>query len=77
MNTITNELSYEEAFGRLEETLARLESGDLPLEETMALYEQGVTLAEHCMRKLDEAELRVRLWQNNGQAVPFQEWQKE
>ncbi len=77
MDTTTSELSYEAAFGRLEETLARLESGDLPLEETMALYEQGVALADHCMRKLDEAELRVRLWQPNGQTVPFQEWQKE
>lgn len=77
MDKPIGELSYEEAFSRLEETLARLESGDLPLEETMALYEQGTKLAEHCLHKLDEAELRVRLWQGNGQAVPFQEWRQE
>ena len=40
--------------------VARLEAGNLPLEESIALYEQGATLHEHCGRLLDAAELRVQ-----------------
>jgi exodeoxyribonuclease VII small subunit len=40
--------------------VARLEAGDLPLDEALALYEEGVTVAAACQRLLDEAELRVQ-----------------
>lgn len=69
-------LSFEEAFDQLEEILERLESGDLPLEETLALYERGSALASLCSRKLDEAELRVRQWQPGDETTPFDEWQE-
>lgn len=68
-------LTYEEAFDRLEEILAALESADLPLEQSLDLYEQGAALAAYCARKLDEAELRVRQWQPGDQTVPFDNWQ--
>ena len=45
------DLSYEEAYGRLEQVLQQLESGDLPLEEALKLYELGATLAAYCARK--------------------------
>jgi exodeoxyribonuclease VII small subunit len=70
------ELSYEEAFSRLEDILAALESADLPLEQSLALYEQGAALAAYCATKLDEAELRVRQWQPGDQTVPFDHWQE-
>jgi exodeoxyribonuclease VII small subunit len=53
--------SYEEAFSALEEVITALESGEQPLENALALYEQGKTLAEHCSKLLDQAELRVKL----------------
>jgi len=53
------ELSFEEAFARLEEAVRTLERGDLALAEMVALYEEGVRLSEHCARLLDAAELRV------------------
>jgi exodeoxyribonuclease VII small subunit len=65
------EPTFEEAFARLEEILHSLETGDLPLEESLSLYELGATLAAYCARKLDEAELRVRQWQPGHQTVPF------
>jgi exodeoxyribonuclease VII small subunit len=69
------DLSYEEAFSRLEDVLAALESADLPLEQSLTLYEQGAALAALCARKLDEAELRVRQWQPGDQTIPFDNWQ--
>lgn len=53
------ELSFEEAFKQLEETVHRLETGDLTLEESIALFERGQALARHCSAALDQAELRV------------------
>lgn len=55
-----DELTFEEAFNELEETVRRLEAGGLTLEESMALYERGQALAAHCGRHLDQAELRVQ-----------------
>ena len=70
------ELSYEEAFGQLEEILQALEAGDLPLEQSLSLYEQGAALASYCGHMLDEAELRVRQWQPGDETTPFEEWQE-
>lgn len=52
-------LSFEDSYERLDEIIQRLEDGSLSLEESVALYEEGVQLARHCGSKLDDAELRV------------------
>ena len=52
-------LPYEQRSARLEEIVSRLESGELPLEESLALYEEGVALVRACTRELDEAEQKV------------------
>ncbi|NLT74118.1 MAG: exodeoxyribonuclease VII small subunit [Chloroflexi bacterium] len=52
-------LSFEDGYDRLEELIEQLETGTLSLEESVALYEEGVRLAKHCGHKLDDAELRV------------------
>jgi len=70
------ELSFEEALARLEEIVQRLEEGDLPLQEALALYEQGVALSRRCQDLLDEAELRVSQLvegEEGVQEVPFEE----
>lgn len=53
--------NFEEALERLEEIVRGLEQGDIPLEETLALFEEGVKLSQFCRNKLDEAERRVDL----------------
>jgi exodeoxyribonuclease VII small subunit len=68
------QLSYEEAYAQLQEVLASLEAGDLPLEAALTHYELGAALAAYCAKKLDEAELRVRTWQA-GNAMPLDGWQ--
>jgi len=69
-------LSYDAALAQLERILDRLESGDLPLEETLRLYEEGALLAKLCAARLDEAELRVQRWQEGNQTAPFDEWRE-
>lgn len=52
-------LSFDEALLQLEQTVAALEGGQLTLDESLALFERGMHLAQHCQQVLDGAELRV------------------
>jgi exodeoxyribonuclease VII small subunit len=54
-----DDLSFEEAYGRLEEVLSRLQMGNMTLDDSLATYEEGMALAAHCQTLLDAAELRV------------------
>jgi exodeoxyribonuclease VII small subunit len=53
-------LSFDEALAELQRTVAQLEAGGQPLEESLALYERGVSLQQRCDRLLRDAELRVQ-----------------
>ena len=53
------EMTFEAAFARLEEVLAALEAGNLPLEQAIGLYEEGMRLAQRCQERLEAAELRI------------------
>jgi exodeoxyribonuclease VII small subunit len=52
-------LSFEAALGELESIVARLEQGEVDLEDSIALYERGQALKAHCERKLKAAESRL------------------
>ncbi len=64
------DLSFEEAFQQLGEVVQRLEGGELPLEQSLALFEQGMALARLCESKLDDAELRVQQLVGSGAEGP-------
>ena len=53
------QLSYEQARDELVAIVARLESGQAPLEESMTLWERGEALATHCTAWLDDAQARI------------------
>ncbi|MDO4792198.1 MAG: exodeoxyribonuclease VII small subunit [Buchananella hordeovulneris] len=53
------ELSYEEARAELVELVRTLESGQVPLAETIALWERGEALAGHCRSWLDDAQAKL------------------
>ncbi len=65
-----DDMPFEAAYRELEETVEKLESGDLPLEEVIALYKRGVALAKRCQTQLDEAELTIKTV--NGTIINFQ-----
>ena len=52
-------LSFEEAFQRLEKTALSLEAGNLTLDESTRLYEEGVNLAKLCNRHLNDTHLKI------------------
>ncbi len=66
-------MSFEQAYRALEETVQRLETGNLPLEEAVALYQQGMELAKRCNQQLDKLELRVKLLTPSGELEDFEE----
>lgn len=63
-------LSFEQALQRLEHVVRELESGDLKLDDALALFQEGVMLSRQCSGQLDQAEARIeKLLEQNGQAV--------
>lgn len=52
-------LTFEAAFAELSQIVQQLDAGELTLEDTLALYERGQSLARYCQEELDRAELRV------------------
>ncbi|NWF38884.1 exodeoxyribonuclease VII small subunit [Mariprofundus sp. NF] len=57
----TDELSFEQALEQMTSLVAKLESGELPLEESVAAFEQGVKLSRRCESLLDKAEQRLQV----------------
>lgn len=60
---------FEEALNKLEKIVATLEKGDLPLEESLKLFEEGIRLSRSCNQKLDEAEKRVEILLKDKEGV--------
>lgn len=58
--------SFEEDLARLEEIVAALESGDLSLEDSLKLFEEGVRLSGQCHKRLDEAEGKLQVLRPGG-----------
>ncbi len=69
--------SFEQLFQELEATVQKLEAGNLPLDESLALYERGMQLARQCGGQLDGAELRIKeltpAAQNGLEAEPLED----
>jgi len=56
-----NERSFEEAIARLDEIVQRLEEGNIALDESLNLFEEGIGLAKYCSERLDAAEGRLQI----------------
>ena len=55
-----DELSYEEAFEKLQNIVKLLEEGKVSLDESIKYYEQGIILKNHCEKKLKNAEVKIK-----------------
>jgi exodeoxyribonuclease VII small subunit len=53
-------LGFDDALAQLQDVVTMLEAGNLPLEASLAAFERGVALHEHCARLLDDADIRVQ-----------------
>tara|TARA_B100001123_G_scaffold390448_1_gene468031 strand:- start:1216 stop:1443 length:228 start_codon:yes stop_codon:yes gene_type:complete len=58
--TKNKELSFEENLKELEEIVEKLESGDIDLEKSVKLYEQGMILKKNCENKLKKVEMQIK-----------------
>ena len=70
----TSSPTFEASLEELERIVKDLEKGDLPLEQSLALFESGMRLSAECKRQLEEAETRVEILMKKGSemvAVPF------
>lgn len=72
---------FEDTLGELEKIVQRLEDPDVPLEEAVALFEEGIKLSRFCSQRLDEVEKRVDVLlkdaQGNPVARPFDQEQEQ
>ena len=57
----STQFTFEQAFAELEQVVQQLDSGNLTLEESLALFERGTVLSQLCERRLDQAEQKVQL----------------
>lgn len=64
------EMSFEDAMRELEAVVSRLETGDVPLADSITLYERGAALKAHCQKKLAEAEEKVAQITLDGDGNP-------
>ncbi|MGB7202304.1 MAG: exodeoxyribonuclease VII small subunit [Pyrinomonadaceae bacterium] len=60
------EKSFEKSLDELEKIVAKLEAGDLPLEESLKLFEDGVKLSRNCRERLTNAERRIEMLMGDG-----------
>lgn len=65
--------TFEENMGRLEQIVRAMERGDVSLEESLKLFQEGTKLVEHCGKLLDEAELQVKKITQSADGLPSEE----
>jgi exodeoxyribonuclease VII small subunit len=75
-----SDIKFEDALARLEQIVDQLEAGELPLETSLKVFEEGVALARRCAKYLEEAEKRIELLTKDEAGLlktqPF-EWDKD
>ncbi len=74
------DLKFEDSLARLEQIVSQLEAGNLPLEDSLKVFEEGIALARHCAKYLEEAEKRIEILTKDDQGTlgtqPFA-WEPE
>ena len=71
--TAVADLSFEQAYELLQDTVQKLEAGNLPLNQALELYQQGMALAKQCALQLDNAELSIKSLTPSGDLIDLDE----
>ena len=66
-------ITFEESMGRLEQIVRAMEQGNVPLEESLKLFQEGTELVRSCGKLLDEAELQVKKVMTDADGSPVLE----
>jgi len=69
--------TFEEQLTALEQVVEKLERGDLPLDESVRLFEEGVTLSNACKKELEEAEGRIQVLVERGSRMVVKDLEVE
>ena len=77
MDNKESKLSFESALARLEAIVESMESGEVPLAELLAKFEEGNKLLKHCEARLKEAELKIEQLKKDRDAVAFTKFDAE
>jgi exodeoxyribonuclease VII small subunit len=64
--------SFEQSMKQLEQIVAELESGELPLEQAIKKFEEGMELSKYCSQKLEETERRITLLMRDSSSQPVE-----
>jgi len=72
-----SKLSFESALAKLEAIVESMESGDVPLADLLAKFEEGNKLLKHCESRLKEAELKIEQLKKERDAVSFPKFETE
>ncbi|MTD37619.1 exodeoxyribonuclease VII small subunit [Erwinia sp. CPCC 100877] len=67
------EKTFEESLAELEQIVQRLERGDVPLEEALAAFQEGMALSKQCQDTLENAEKTLAKVMKNNEELPFEE----
>jgi len=71
------EKQFEDAMKELEDIVKRLESGDLSLEESLKIFEEGIALSRYCFKKLEEAEKKVSILIKDEEGIKREPFESE
>ncbi len=70
---VEENMTFEQSMSRLDEIVRQLERGDAPLEQALALFEEGTGLIRGCSAQLDQAEQKVRLLLAGPEGQPVEQ----
>lgn len=65
---------FEQSFAQLEALVSQLESGDLPLDQALARFEQGIRLTRECQSALSAAQQKVQLLLQRGESITMEDF---
>ncbi|MEO6118688.1 MAG: exodeoxyribonuclease VII small subunit [Methylotenera sp.] len=71
-STSETQQNFEQAFAELESIVAQMESGQMPLEASLAAYKRGNALLQFCQKSLANVEQQVQMLNDKNQLTPFQ-----
>mgnify|MGYP005746939517 FL=1 len=78
MSDKNNTKDFESSLEKLEEIVAELESGDLPLEKSIKAFEEGIKLTRHCQNLLSKAELKIqKLVETNDGSIDLEAFDED